>query len=567
VLSSRVRRIASVVACVGAACYGSLVIATTAFATPPTQIELVEKHVDDVRDYVQLLLWPIGILLAVLTIGGALSVVFSIRDQRRISQLHELAVTGELGSQRRSEQSFSSFLDESQKTLTLVNDTLGLAKDASDRATRTTELNATAQLDRIEEDAEELMGEVFDSVEFTALTDGAVHRTQLVHIAGELRDLEGFLRVHEIEIPYYSRFVKAIDQFLRGDTKGALTGLQRASQEAPASNLRRSILFWIGYLHSTIGGYEPAIRAFRDDEVDLARGEAQRSQLERIILECRFFRAAAQWEDAGRDGCADEPRERLHAVATVLEELRDLAALVGDSESDQHRLRRSHEIARTRADALTWVAFDPQQRHTGDSTQEQDAPHPSRSLQRARALQKTVSDAPLTALADSSARALSSPEEYRMWALVEAYDICDEHVGTADLHVSFARAECLYLLDEREQAKRAFERVEFKLASEYGHHREPRVAATLGEVALICRCRLLELTASKDERWRRNEEGQVREAYKRASDAVREIRQPNVTIFSQIERRNRDNQTFTKEIHDILHQAHLDRDEHGELVL
>jgi hypothetical protein len=153
-----------------------------------------------------------------------------------------------------------------------------------------------------------------------------------------------------------------------------------------------------------------------------------------------------------------------------------------------------------------------------------------------------------------------------MWALVEAYDICDEHNKTADLHVAFARAECLNLLDERDQARLAFERVEFKLTSEYGHHREPRVAATLEEAALICRCRLLELTTSEDDRWRRNEEGQVREAYRRASEAIREIRQPNVTVFSQIERRNRDKNAFAKEIHDILHQAHLDRDEHGELV-
>jgi hypothetical protein len=47
--------------------------AAAAIKTQPTQIELVEKHVDDVRDYVQLLLWPIGILLAVLTIGHSKS--------------------------------------------------------------------------------------------------------------------------------------------------------------------------------------------------------------------------------------------------------------------------------------------------------------------------------------------------------------------------------------------------------------------------------------------------------------------------------------------------------------
>jgi hypothetical protein len=59
------------------------------------QVEANERNVDTVRSDVQLMLWPIGILLAVLTLGGLLSVVFGIRDQRRVTQLHELAVSGE----------------------------------------------------------------------------------------------------------------------------------------------------------------------------------------------------------------------------------------------------------------------------------------------------------------------------------------------------------------------------------------------------------------------------------------------------------------------------------------
>src|ERR1700691_2218652 len=74
------------------------------------QITDLQNRVSDLEEIVQLLLAPIAILIGILSLGGALGVVFSLRDQRRLSQFHELAVSSEVSSQRRAELSYSSFL-------------------------------------------------------------------------------------------------------------------------------------------------------------------------------------------------------------------------------------------------------------------------------------------------------------------------------------------------------------------------------------------------------------------------------------------------------------------------
>ena len=120
----------------------------------------LQRQVSGLRDILQLILAPMSILIGILALGGSLGVVFSLRDQRRISQLQELTVGSEVSSQRRTEQSYSAFLDESQKTLTLVNDTLTLAREASDNAAQTMERKARSNLTRIEANAQDSTREV-----------------------------------------------------------------------------------------------------------------------------------------------------------------------------------------------------------------------------------------------------------------------------------------------------------------------------------------------------------------------------------------------------------------------
>jgi len=140
-------------------------------ADAESRLKSVEREVKDFRDNAYFILIPITVLIGILALGGSLGVVFSIRDQRRISQLHELSVGSEISAQRRSDQSYSFFLEESQKTLTLVNDTLELAREATDRAAHTMELKAESNLARIEERAQSLLLPLLGKAQFEGIFD------------------------------------------------------------------------------------------------------------------------------------------------------------------------------------------------------------------------------------------------------------------------------------------------------------------------------------------------------------------------------------------------------------
>ncbi len=57
-----------------------------------TRIHDLRKDVDEHEKIITYLLFPVTVLVGILSLGGAIGVVFSFRDQRRISQLHELTV-------------------------------------------------------------------------------------------------------------------------------------------------------------------------------------------------------------------------------------------------------------------------------------------------------------------------------------------------------------------------------------------------------------------------------------------------------------------------------------------
>lgn len=533
----------------GAACAVVAVLAfpvTAAAATDQQQIVDLRTEVHDLHDFVQFMFLPMGVLLAVLTIGGALSVVFSIRDQRRVSQLHELAVTGEVSGQRRSEQSFSSFLEESQKTLTLVNDTLKLAKEASGRAQHTIQTKARSEVEGIEQRAQQLMLDAF-AVEFETIVDAAQSRDELRTIGKELRALDGHLRLYDIELPPYSRFVKAIDAFLDDDTEGALYALERAAQEPMSVDLKRFVLYWLGYMLTTISAYDRAIKKFEGDEVDLARGDSQRIQLERMIKETSFFQIARRWIPAKDGG----PRERLQKVARLLDELRDLAGEAATLDDPHHLSRISHEIARTRADIYTWVARDQNlptkpldDEWVGRAKQVAcPAPQPPEDA----AASGTVDELPtLDEPATLVALAPEQPEVLRAGALLLAESICREQ-EEPDFYIALAQAECEFALG-RDGAETTYRGVERMLSDEGAKHREQRRTAELEACSLICHWRLLLLGSEAGHA----EIRQANEAYRRAVKAEHDMRQPNVTVFSHVQRRNLTREEFKQEIKDIF---------------
>lgn len=507
----------------------------------------LSQELHETRTLGALLLSPIAILIAILSAGGVLSVVFSVRDQGRISQLHELTVAGEASSQRRSEQSYGSFLEQSQTTLALVNDTLKLAKEATDRAAHSMDIKAQARIDAIEERAQKLMLDVFTQGEFELILNDAGRRSELHAVADELRSLEGYLSLQDIKLPDYTKFVKAIDQFLLDDTESALQALRLASQDRVVGDLQRFIEYWLGYMLTTVGAYDEAIGMFRHDEHDLNKDDSEYFQLERIIAETEFFLLAKPTvQDSASAGSRDPrtPRQRFKAVAPLLDRLAKLATHIEKSEDQRAQVHTRLEVARTRADIYEWVAYDP--RHLDDPLKKQ-------TIRRARNLagRKIKIEGATKFTLEDSWRSLGEEDTFRAWALLQAQAICEEQKASS-FDVAFALAECYFKLRDR-RADSAFEQAEHSLHDQFGEFREKRRDASLQQCLLICHSRLLKLRR-KDNQQRRAETRQMLQAARHTQEAINDMRQGHVTIFSQIQRRNLTQAEFRAEVNAIVKQ-------------
>lgn len=542
------------------------------------EIEDLGEDLEKNERTIERILLPVSVLIGILALGGGLGVVFSIRDQRRVSQLHELTVTGEVSSQRRSEQSYASFLEQSQTTLSLVNDTLELAKEATDRAAKSVEERAQSRVDAIEERAQKLMLDVFTSREFELVVEDPVRRAELHAIGDELRALEGYLSLQDIKLKDYAKFVKALDQFLLNETESALQALQLAAQGQVVGDLQKFIEYWLGYMLTTVGQYEEAIARFEHDEVDLPEDSPQYFQLERIKGETRFFALAKptpgteSWSENKTDPRG--PHRRFEAVASLLDDLQELAGKVAASDSHQAKIHTQLEIARTRADVFEWVAYD--EKHL-------DEPLDKTAIAEASAIvaRHPAPENPSDLLDEPLWKELGESDLLRYWALRQAQAICEVDLGEPSVEVDFALAECHFKL-RGPGAIEAFEKTERAFSDHSGEHREKRHEVALHQSLLICNCRLFTLRkeAEKEEKERQEqlrlagkvdeepveipprnpqeEERHIRQTQGVTKEKLNEMRQRRVTIFSHIQRRNLTQEEFADEVKAIIDQEDME---------
>jgi tetratricopeptide (TPR) repeat protein len=563
------------------------------------EIQDLGEDLEKSEQTIERILLPVSVLIGILALGGGLGVVFSIRDQRRVSQLHELTVTGEVSSQRRSEQSYASFLEQSQTTLSLVNDTLELAKEATDRATKSVKEKTELQRDAIEERAQRLMLDVFNSNEFELVVVEPVRREELHAIGREVRALEGQMGLQDVELKDYAKFVKALDQFLLDETEAALQALQLAAQGAVVGDLQRFIEYWLGYVMTTVGMYAEAVQKFEHDEQSLPPGSPQYLQLERIKEETRFFALAKPdldskyWDDEEKVDTRP-PHLRFERVVTLLDKLEVLAAKVATSEEHEAKPHTQLEIARTRADVFEWVAYDkshldePLETDAIDEAneildrlqREGEIPVPEEADEIVDApeeperLRKLLGSPLLTTAAEK-------PDLLRCWALREAGRICEEKFGEQSMEVDFALAECHFKLRDP-RAIAAFEKLEKDVSTHFGDHREKRHEVAMYQSLLICNCRLFtlrkEAVEAEDKRQarlreagepitpaenvpRRNkeeEERHIHRAHRETREKLNQIPRGRVTIFSHIQRRNLTRDEFAAEVEEIIVQEEIE---------
>ncbi|HET7486156.1 MAG TPA: hypothetical protein VFJ64_12375 [Solirubrobacterales bacterium] len=541
------------------------------------QIRKLSDEVAETHTISTVILGPIAVLVGILALGGTLGIVFSVRDQRRVSQLHELTVGGEVLSQRRAEQSYASFFEQSQTTLSLVNDTLELAKEANETATQSMKRRAEEQAEAIEERAENLLPKIFREGDFEKLVYDAENRSKLHSIGDELKAVEGFLRLQNIDFPRHVRFVKAFDQFLLDDTEAALQGFRQLSQSNITGELRRFTLFWHAYICTTVGEYSTAVQIFQDDEVGLEKDNTERFQLECIIAETRFFERAKLLRETDPEEFEDTPLGRFQKVAELLDKL-SLLALEVASSKDEHELGHvSLEIARTRADMYLWIAYDherldlplpetPREAALNLSLLSDPAAEfargeltlPETDLSNtepggdAESTQRD-GEAVLHAKSDE-ARGLGA-DVFRGWALRHALEIC-KNQKNPNFDIRFTLAEALFMLGA-DSAEKAFIKAERALGGEFGDYLEKRRKVSLRQSELICHSRLLYLRKA-DKQEKESETRHVQQSERLARVAVSEMRQDRVTVFSQIQKRNVTRAEMLEEIADIVEQDHLD---------
>ncbi|HWO84713.1 MAG TPA: hypothetical protein VNM38_13125, partial [Solirubrobacterales bacterium] len=269
----------------------------------------------------------------------------------------------------------------------------------------------------------------------------------------------------------------------------------------------------------------------------------------------------------------ESPQERFEAVAPLLDNLSDLALLLDASKKRQDLHHVALEIARTRADIYLWVAYDPARldkpvdeipRKEGEKLKM--LPDSARLKEKQRearlALVKDEEkgeepEGEAVRFADSRVLRKVPPDAARAWALRQAEAICGfEDKGKLNFDVIFALAEAQFMLCVND-AEATFTEAEKALGNEFGDYLEKRKKVSLRESSLICHSRLLYLRKD-DEQKKEYETRQVGQAEQRAREAVSDMRQGRVTVFSQIQKRNINRSEMLEEIEAIVEQDELE---------
>ena len=278
-------------------------------ALPPdlrNEIIRLREKVDSVSGTTSLL---ITILAAVLALGGVTSLFSWARlefsrfkrpgekiAEERATELHALAFRGETAAQARSDEVHHTFLDGSKKTLDLVNATLTLAKETSERAAKSLEVRAKKRSEALDREAQLLLTSVPPDEDHALVVD-PTHTASVRTLA---RDIEAFrintlmladdfrLLPDDFRLSPPCMFIRGMYFHLDQYCNDAIQAWKDVTTEKTTPPQLRSLAwYWIGYEHNNLGEFDDACQSFQR-ALEGATG-ARSLELRRIELESRFF--------------------------------------------------------------------------------------------------------------------------------------------------------------------------------------------------------------------------------------------------------------------------------------
>lgn len=291
--------------------------------TPPTDnLEKLRGEVDSIRNVLFYGGGFLALIVAALTIQSS---TLAWLSDRRTATLHALTVKGEEASQKRAETIHLTFLDESHKTIGLVNATLQLAKDATERTTKVWEERAFANLKELDTRARSLLSDV--TVEKARdLVRDVRQQEKIKALAQDITLFESNRLFFADKFPLtpYCRFVRGVYSHMTQDFTEAINEWEAIRIDPNSSKLLLALAsYWIGVEYDTLGAFEKAIATFESTR-NYVDGVA-RFDIERLIIESMF---------------SNMPIERTETLIKPLENLREGSTSEQDSRAKAYVLRR-----------------------------------------------------------------------------------------------------------------------------------------------------------------------------------------------------------------------------------
>lgn len=255
------------------------------------RMALLERDVQTLRSFLEFGATLLGVVLA---LGGLASLYSLFRFEHRASEAHSLSISGERASQNRAAEVHSTFLEGSKTTLELVNSTLALAQEASERAAKFLENKARTMLGELDKEAKGLLASVPRKDDRALIADEG-RRSNLRSLAQKLTGFEinRFLLPVELPLTPACSFMRGMDFHLNQQYQEAFSSWEQvALGDTVEPSLRSLAWYWIGYERNNLGQFSEAVRSF-EQALDFGTG-VRRFELERIILETRFFNKTSE---------------------------------------------------------------------------------------------------------------------------------------------------------------------------------------------------------------------------------------------------------------------------------
>jgi tetratricopeptide (TPR) repeat protein len=305
------------------------------------ELERTKAQVESLRQVVQSVLVPMGVLVGVLA-GGALlagaagsaGVLVLLRRERRAAAAIAAVPAVPAGPAPPAEEirSAREILDATHRILGLVQETLQLAKDAGERATRAAGARMGARV-------AELEGRARAALEAAGGPDASADRAPLAAIAAEAETLEPHLALADGELPAACLLATGLARSWRGDLDAGLERVRAAARRAADPELTALAHAATGAALLDLGRFGEAGEALRRALAAAPAGTLRHAELERRRLECALHEIA----DDATDDAVEGLDRGLDRLADGLEAASAPAAV-------------RQQVAATRGDALAWAA-------------------------------------------------------------------------------------------------------------------------------------------------------------------------------------------------------------------